>query len=193
MNYIIHNQNSKRDRIQMEKLTHIDNKGNAVMVDVSDKEETTRIAKAGGRISMSREALSAVLKGNAPKGDVLSAARIAGIMAAKKTPELIPLCHTLLLTKVGIDFEVFEHESCIVAYCTVKLKGRTGAEMEALTGVSTALLTIYDMCKAIDKAMVISDIKLLEKDGGKTGHYIRTVDSAESVSNKNNKELSILL
>ncbi|MCR4656928.1 MAG: cyclic pyranopterin monophosphate synthase MoaC [Lachnospiraceae bacterium] len=175
----------------MEKLTHIDSRGHAVMVDVSDKEETTRTARAGGTISMSREALSAVIGGNAPKGDVLCTARIAGIMAAKKTSELIPLCHTLMLTKVSIDFEAFEEQSLISAYCTVKLKGRTGAEMEALTGVSTALLTIYDMLKAIDRSMVISDIRLLEKDGGKTGHYIKE-DPVDASPGKK-KEISVLL
>ena len=132
-------------------FTHLDSKGNAVMVDISDKEESERTARAAGRIIVSGEALAAVTQGNVPKGDVFAAARIAGIMAAKRTPELIPLCHTLLLTKINIDFDVDEKESSISCTCLVKLKGRTGAEMEALTGVSAALLTIYDMLKAIDK------------------------------------------
>ena len=108
-----------------------------------------------------------------PKGNVLATARIAGIMAAKKTPELIPLCHTLLLSKVAVDFELEPEKNAIHCFCSVKLTGKTGAEMEALTGCSVALLTIYDMCKAVDRGMVIRDIKLLEKDGGKSGHYVR--------------------
>lgn len=157
----------------MSGLSHIDEKGRAVMVDVSGKEETVREARARGEIRMSREAVSAVLKGNVPKGDVLSAARIAGIMAVKRTPDLIPLCHPLLIGQVQIDLKPSMEEGSITAFCGVKLTGRTGAEMEALTGVSVALLTIYDMCKAIDKAMEITGICLLEKTGGKSGHYVR--------------------
>lgn len=157
----------------MSNLTHIDNAGNASMVDITDKSVTSRIAVASGSISVSAEVIDAVINNQVQKGDVLSTARIAGIMAAKKTPELIPLCHTLLLNKVAIDLDVDTAKCQINCVCTVKLKGQTGAEMEALTGVSTALLTIYDMCKAIDKTMVISDIKLEEKNGGKSGHYIR--------------------
>lgn len=163
----------------MSSLTHIDDKGNAVMVDVTEKPETVRTARAGGRIYMSEEAIRAVADGVVPKGDVLAAARIAGIMAAKKTPELIPLCHTLMLTKVEVLFEVMSDEGCIYCECKVKLTGRTGAEMEALTGVSTALLTVYDMCKAIDKEMRITDICLIEKDGGKSGHYERIIKNEE--------------
>ncbi|MBR4223736.1 MAG: cyclic pyranopterin monophosphate synthase MoaC [Oscillospiraceae bacterium] len=154
-------------------LSHIDNNGNAIMVDVTDKSVTERTARASGRIYMSREALAEIADGTVPKGDVFAAARIAGIMAAKKTPELIPLCHTLMLTKVTVDITPLFDEGCILCSCTVKLTGKTGAEMEALTGVSTALLTIYDMCKAVDKTMVITDIRLDEKDGGKSGHYER--------------------
>ena len=161
----------------MEQLTHIDENGNAVMVDVTEKDITIRTAKASGIIRMSEEAIKAVSDSTVPKGDVLAAARIAGIMAAKKTPELIPLCHPLCLTKVSVDFEIIADKGLIRCECMVKLDGKTGAEMEALAGVSTALLTIYDMCKAIDKTMVISDICLEEKTGGKSGVYTRnTVD-----------------
>lgn len=152
-------------------LTHFDQQGHAAMVDVSDKEVTQRIAVAKGSIQMSREAFDAVKNGTAGKGDVLGVARVAGIMAAKRTPELIPLCHPLMLTKVSVDFKPNEQELSVDATCTAKLNGKTGVEMEALTGVSVALLTIYDMCKAIDKGMVISDIYLVEKSGGKSGRY----------------------
>lgn len=157
----------------MNSLTHIDKNGNAVMVDISEKDVTARYAVAGGHISMSDEAIRAVTEGAAPKGDVLAAARIAGIMAAKRTSDLIPLCHQLNLSKVSIDFEVSPEEGYIRCTCSVRLNDRTGAEMEALCGVSVALLTVYDMCKAIDKSMEISAIRLLEKDGGKSGHYVR--------------------
>ena len=157
----------------MNGLTHIDEKGNAVMVDISDKDVTERYARASGLIRMSDEALRAVADGKVPKGDVLAAARIAGIMAAKKTPELIPLCHQIQLSKVSIDFDICPEECCIKCECTVKLNDRTGAEMEALCGVSVALLTVYDMCKAIDKTMEISAVSLSEKSGGKSGHYLR--------------------
>ncbi len=157
----------------MSGLTHIDKNGNAVMVDVTEKTVTKRLARASGIIRMNEEALRAVAEGTMPKGDVLSAARIAGIMAAKKTPELIPLCHQLMLTKVSVDFEVCIEECLVKCECTVVLEGKTGAEMEALTGVSAALLTVYDMCKAVDKRMEITDIRLEEKDGGRSGHYER--------------------
>ena len=137
----------------MSELTHIDKNGSAAMVDISGKEITERYARACGVIKMSDEALKAVSDNTVKKGDVLSAARIAGIMAAKKTPELIPLCHTLLLSKVDIDLEVCRDDGLIRCECIVKLEAKTGAEMEALTGVSVALLTVYDMCKAIDKTM----------------------------------------
>lgn len=154
-------------------LTHLDANGNAWMVDVGGKAETEREATAAGTIRMSRECFDSVAGGSVPKGDVLGAARIAGIMGAKKTPELIPLCHTLSLTKLSVDFELLPDACAIRAICTAKATGRTGVEMEALTGVSCALLTIYDMCKAVDKAMVIGEIMLLSKRGGKSGDYVR--------------------
>lgn len=157
----------------MNKLTHIDEKGNAVMVDVSEKAVTAREARASGKIYMSAEAMVMILGGDIPKGDVFAAARIAGIMGAKKTPELIPLCHTLILNKVTVDFVPNEEENYILCECTVRLEGKTGAEMEALTGVSVSLMTIYDMCKAVDRTMTITDIRLEEKKGGKSGHYER--------------------
>ena len=153
-------------------FTHFDNNGNAVMVDVSDKEITEREAIALGRIKVSKACFDAVKNGTAKKGDVLGVARIAGIMGAKKTSELIPLCHVLNLTKVSIDFHLLEDTLEIEAVCTVKVSGKTGVEMEALTGVSVTLLTIYDMCKAIDKTMEIGSIYLAEKTGGKSGKFI---------------------
>ncbi|MCL1928302.1 MAG: cyclic pyranopterin monophosphate synthase MoaC [Treponema sp.] len=143
------------------------------MVDVSEKEITSRTAIAKGIISMNDTAIKAVLGGTAKKGDVLGVARTAGIMAAKRCAELIPLCHPLNFDKCTIDFSINEKKKEIEASCTVKLSGKTGAEMEALAGVSIALLTIYDMCKALDRTMVISDIKLMEKSGGKSGHFVR--------------------
>jgi cyclic pyranopterin phosphate synthase len=158
----------------MEKdFTHFDSRGNAIMVDVSAKEVTARIAVAGGSISMSNDAMKAVKGGTVKKGDVLGVARIAGIMAAKRCAELIPLCHPLNFDECTIDFSVDENKNEIAASCHVKLSGKTGAEMEALTGVSVALLTIYDMCKALDKSMVIGSIRLCEKSGGKSGHFVR--------------------
>jgi len=157
----------------MSELTHFDAQGNAIMVDVTAKADTERIATAEGSIRVNREVFDAIVNGTAAKGDVLGAARIAGIMAAKKTSDLIPLCHPLMLTKVTIDFEPAEPELEIRCRCTVKLTGKTGVEMEALTGVSVALLTIYDMCKALDKRMEMNGIHLLEKQGGKSGHFVR--------------------
>lgn len=153
----------------MSKLTHLDDAGQAQMVDIGGKRETEREAVAQGRISMSGEALDAIRAGAIAKGDALAVARVAGIMAAKKTSDLIPLCHPLALSKIALDF-IFE-ESGIVATATVRLTGKTGVEMEALTAVSMALLTLYDMAKAIDKAMVVSDIRLLSKTGGKSGDW----------------------
>lgn len=153
----------------MSGLTHIDAKGAAHMVDVSGKAETTRQAIATGRIDMSAQAAQAVRDGNAKKGDVLSVARVAGIMAAKKTSDLIPLCHPLQISKVSLDLEV-EGQS-VIATATVRVVGQTGVEMEALTAVSVALLTVYDMAKALDKGMIISDIRLIEKTGGKSGDW----------------------
>jgi cyclic pyranopterin phosphate synthase len=150
-------------------LTHIDPDGSARMVDVGAKAETRRLAVAAGRIVMTPEALAAIRAGDAPKGDVLGTARIAGIMAAKRTGELIPMCHPLVLDAVNLDF-AFEADA-IRAAATVSLTGRTGVEMEAITAVCVALLTIYDMAKALDKGMIIGDVRLVEKQGGKSGHW----------------------
>lgn len=150
-------------------LTHLDDAGNAAMVDVSAKAETLREAVAEGRITMSAEALAAIRDGAVKKGDVLATARIAGIMAAKKTSELIPLCHPLMLSKVAVDF-AFEDDGIRVT-ALARLSGPTGVEMEALTAASVALLTIYDMAKALDKGMVIGGLRLLEKRGGKSGDW----------------------
>ena len=155
----------------MSGFTHLDENGKANMVDVTGKDETLRYAKAEGRIRVNDEVFRAITEGFAAKGDVLGTARIAGIMAAKKTPELIPLCHTLLLTKVSVDFRFDENAREVICTSEVRLTGKTGAEMEALAAVSVALLTIYDMCKAMDKGMLIRDIRLIEKDGGKSGHF----------------------
>ena len=152
-------------------LNHFDSKGNAIMVDVTEKNVTQRQAIARGKIFVNIETYDRILQGNMAKGDVLAVARVAGIMATKKTSELIPMCHPLMLTKSQIDFEFNEEEKSITAISLVKLAGQTGVEMEALTGVNVALLTIYDMCKAIDKNMVISDIHLVEKTGGKSGKF----------------------
>jgi len=153
----------------MSKLTHLDEVGSAHMVDVGRKQDSQREAIAQGRIAMSDMALQAIAEGNVKKGDVLSAARIAGIMAAKKTSELIPLCHPLPLSSVTIEFEV--QEGGITCNATARCNGKTGVEMEALTAVSVALLTIYDMAKAIDKGMVIGETRLLAKSGGKSGNW----------------------
>jgi len=153
----------------MTQLTHLDEHGQARMVDVGAKPATARQAVASGRIRMSPQALAAIRAGDAPKGDVLAAARIAGIMAAKKTAELIPLCHPLALDSVTLDF-AFEADA-VRATAKASLTGRTGVEMEALTAASVALLTIYDMAKALDKAMVIEDLRLLAKRGGKSGDW----------------------
>jgi cyclic pyranopterin phosphate synthase len=142
------------------------------MVDVADKASTHRIAIAQGRICMAPATLAIILQGNAKKGDVLGIARIAGIMAAKKTSELIPLCHPLALTRVAVEFNSSEADSCILCSAAAETIGPTGVEMEALTAVQIALLTIYDMCKAVDRGMTITDVKLLEKHGGKSGSFI---------------------
>lgn len=156
-----------------EQLTHLDHRGHAAMVDVSQKDVTSREAVALGEVRMAPTTLSAIRDGDVPKGDVLAAARIAGIMAAKRTPELIPLCHTLLLSKVSVDFEIDEAENRVLITATVRCKGQTGVEMEALTAVSVAALTIYDMAKALEKTMIIGPIRLLEKHGGKSGDWVR--------------------
>ncbi len=153
----------------MTKLTHLDESGAAHMVDVGGKPATARRAVASGRITMNPQALDAIREGNAPKGDVLSAARIAGIMAAKRTGELIPLCHPLALDAVNVEFAY--EESAIRVTATASLTGKTGVEMEAMTAVSVALLTIYDMAKAIDKGMVIEGVRLIAKSGGKSGDW----------------------
>ncbi len=153
-------------------FTHIDANGNAVMVDVGGKDVTARSATAVGRISMSGKCFALVAQGRMKKGDVLGVAQVAGIMAAKRTSELIPLCHPLLTTRCAVEFELFPEENQIAAACTVECRGQTGVEMEALTGVSVALLTVYDMCKAVDRGMVISDVHLREKHGGKSGDFI---------------------
>lgn len=155
----------------MSRLTHIDEDGAAHMVDVSAKQTTARQAIASGHIGMSRQARDAIAQGLVKKGDVLAVARVAGIMGAKKTADLIPLCHPLPLASVSIDLQI--DESGITATAIAKTAGQTGVEMEALTAVSVALLTIYDMAKALDKSMIIGDIRLLEKTGGKSGDWKR--------------------
>ncbi|MBM9603151.1 cyclic pyranopterin monophosphate synthase MoaC [Desulfopila inferna] len=154
-------------------FTHFDESGNAIMVDVSGKQDTERAAVAAGVVTMSSEAYSLVKSGSMKKGDVLGVARIAGIMAAKKVDSLIPLTHPLMITRTTVDFVLNDENCAIEIQATVGITGKTGVEMEALTAVSVAALTIYDMCKAIDKSMVIRDIKLLRKSGGKSGNYFR--------------------
>jgi cyclic pyranopterin phosphate synthase len=155
-------------------FTHFDDSGNARMVDVSQKTETVRQAIAAGIITMSPVAYDMVRQGTVKKGDVLGVARIAGIMAAKKVDQLVPLCHPLAITSAEIAFSLDDQRCAIDIEATVSMSGRTGVEMEALTAVSVAALTIYDMCKAVDKAMVISNIRLLRKSGGKSGLFVRT-------------------
>ena len=158
----------------MSELTHFDSEGNAIMVDVSEKPVTTRIAVAIGKIYVCQEIFERIQRHEIAKGDVLCVARLAGIMATKRTSELIPLCHPLPLTKCEVNFELKEAESAlnyIEATCIAKTDGKTGVEMEALTGVQIALLTIYDMCKAIDKGMLITDVHLVSKSGGKSGDF----------------------
>ncbi|MEF2639051.1 cyclic pyranopterin monophosphate synthase MoaC [Hominifimenecus microfluidus] len=157
----------------MEKLNHFDEHGNAVMVDVSEKNITARTAVASGQIHVSREVFDAIVHGTAAKGDVLGVARVAGIMAAKQTSSLIPMCHPLMISKCQVDFELDEENLAVKAICMVKVSGKTGVEMEALTGVSVTLLTIYDMCKALDKRMEIGEIHLDSKSGGKSGEFVR--------------------
>ena len=155
----------------MNRLTHLDATGNAHMVDVSEKHVTSRSATAKARVLMLPETLALILGGTAKKGDVLATARIAGIMAAKKTHELIPLCHPLLISKVSVDFVADEKSSSIEVTATVRVEGKTGVEMEALTACSVAALTLYDMCKAVDRTMKITDLRLTEKSGGKSGSF----------------------
>lgn len=158
----------------MSSLTHFDNNGKAIMVDVSNKPVTNRVATAAGKITVNADAYQAIINGTSKKGDVLGTARLAGIMASKRTSDLIPLCHPLPISKCTVDFTLLPEKSAIEASATVKVAAQTGVEMEALHAVSTTLLTIYDMCKALDKNMTISDICLLEKNGGRSGHFIRT-------------------
>jgi len=155
----------------MSKLTHINENGDAQMVDVSDKNNTAREAKAGAVVLMKAETLELIVSGSHKKGDVLAVARVAGIQAAKKCSELIPLCHPLMLSKVSIELTPNQEKSCIEIIATAKLNGKTGVEMEALTAASIAALTIYDMCKAVDRFMRIDNVQLLEKKGGKSGHW----------------------
>ncbi len=155
----------------MAELTHFDDEGKARMVDVSDKEESERVAVAAGTVTMEPETLALIMEGGVAKGDVLGTARLAGIMAAKRTPELIPLCHPLALTSVAVELACDVERNAVDITATCKITGRTGVEMEALTAVSVAALTIYDMCKAVDRGMRIGDIRLTHKSGGKSGAY----------------------
>lgn len=154
-----------------DKLTHFDKDGNAVMVDVTKKEKTERVAIATGKVKASKETITLIKNGEIGKGDVLGVARVAGIMAMKKTSDLIPMCHPIMINGCSIDFEIDEENSEIIITGTSKIFEKTGVEMEALTGVSVATLTIYDMCKAVDKRMVIDDIHLVKKTGGKSGEF----------------------
>ncbi len=153
-------------------FSHFDEQGNAVMVDVSSKENTKRTATAQGTIQVSPEVMAAILQKKVRKGDVLTVAQTAGIMGTKRTPDLIPMCHPLMLTNAAVTFKIDEEANAITVFCTASTEGKTGVEMEALTGAATALLTIYDMCKAIDKRMVISDVHLVVKEGGKSGTFV---------------------
>ena len=156
----------------MSELTHFDAHGQAHMVDVAQKAHTHRVAVAQGRIHMQARTLELIAHGNAKKGDVLGVARLAGIMAAKKTSDLIPLCHPLALTRVALDFELWQDPPRVSCTATVETHGQTGVEMEALTAVNVALLTVYDMCKAVDRGMTITGVKLMEKHGGKSGSFV---------------------
>ena len=158
----------------MSKLTHFNQAGEAHMVDIADKASTARRAIAAGRITMLAETLDLIGQGKHKKGDVLGVARIAGIMATKRTADLVPMCHPLSLTHVAVEFDVDAAANAIDCTVTAETTGQTGVEMEALTGVQVSLLTIYDMCKAVDRGMVISDVRLLEKSGGKSGHWKRS-------------------
>lgn len=153
-------------------LTHLDDRGRVRMVDVGGKPDTERVAVAKGEVTMRPETLRLIVEKGVPKGDVLAVAQVAGIMAAKRTPELIPLCHPLLLTKVGVEFRVDEEASRIEITATVRSRGKTGVEMEALTAVSVAALTIYDMAKAVERTMRIGNIRLVQKSGGKSGEIV---------------------
>jgi cyclic pyranopterin monophosphate synthase len=158
----------------MTKLSHFDDKGGAIMVDVSAKDETERVATAAGSVLMRPATLALIQSGGVKKGDVLAVARLAGIMAAKRTPDLIPLCHPLALSAVAVELICDAARNAVDISATVKLTGRTGVEMEALTAVTVAALTVYDMCKAVDRGMTITDVKVLEKHGGKSGDWVAT-------------------
>jgi cyclic pyranopterin monophosphate synthase len=155
----------------MTDFTHFDSAGKAHMVNVAEKADTRRVAVATGTIIMQEQTLSKIAEGSAQKGDVIGIARIAAIQAAKKTSDLIPLCHPLMLTRIAVDFQLVESPASVHCTATVEVTGKTGVEMEALTAVQVGLLTIYDMCKAADRGMVMTNIRLLEKSGGKNGHY----------------------
>ena len=157
----------------MSELTHFNQAGEVHMVDVGNKSVTKRVAVAEGQIMMLDKTLDLIKQGGHKKGDVLGIARIAGIMAAKRTSDLIPLCHPLALTKVTLDFKILDDEVAVQCLAQVETSGQTGVEMEALTAVQVGLLTIYDMCKAVDRGMIMTDIRLLEKAGGKSGHWVR--------------------
>jgi len=157
----------------LNELTHINHQGRAKMVDVSNKGDTTRVAVARGEVQMKPETLSLIKEGGIAKGDVLAVSQVAGIMGAKRTPDLIPMCHPLMLSGIDMSFFINEKASKVEIEAAVKLTGKTGVEMEALTAVSVAALTIYDMCKAVDKEMVLGNIRLISKSGGKSGEFIR--------------------
>jgi len=157
-------------------LTHLDSKGQARMVDVSEKAHTEREARAMAVIRMLPETLQLIVEGKHKKGDVMATARIAGIMAAKRTPDIIPMCHPLMLTSVKVELTANTEKSCVEIVAICKLVGQTGVEMEALMAASAAALTLYDMCKAVDKGMIIDQVQLLEKKGGKSGHWLRQGD-----------------
>ena len=157
----------------MNGFNHFDAQGKAIMVDVTDKAATHWVAEARGEILVNEAVMTAIQTGTAKKGDVLGVARVAGIMAVKRTSDLIPMCHPLAVSGCSVDFHLFPGEGKVEAVCTVKVTGNTGVEMEALTGVSVALLTIYDMCKAVDRAMTITNVRLMRKEGGKSGVFVR--------------------
>jgi len=163
----------------MGELTHLDTQGQAHMVDVGAKAETHRMARAEGRIGMSEAALAAIEAGDSKKGDVLGVARVAAIQAAKRTSELIPLCHPLPITRVSVDLQIDRSLASVVCTAQVETLGRTGVEMEALVAVQIALLTVYDMCKAVDRSMRIDGVRLLEKSGGRSGHWVAPADPAD--------------
>ncbi len=172
------NKNSTSSSIEVNGgLTHFDQGGQAHMVDVGDKDSTHRIARAAGKIRMQAATFALIQNGHAKKGDVIGIARIAAIMAAKRTSDLIPLCHPLALTRVTVDFELDAENHAVLCQAQVETYGKTGVEMEALTSVQVGLLTIYDMCKAVDRGMVMSDIRVLEKHGGKSGDWTAVIDA----------------